>query len=135
MIKMSFFLGFPPMFLAQMMIHLQNYELPSMPFFFFLWFFSNIFVFVSVPWLVLLSFYLFLFFLFSSFRKCVTMTSRNDFIKRSLSIDRSIDICDHLLYIRSIFNFISSECIHHSYLFLIFHSSTLLLMGSVMQWS
>jgi hypothetical protein len=59
-------------------------------FFFFLWFFSNIFVFVSVPWLVLLSFYLFLFFLFSSFRKCVTMTSRNDFIIK-VSLDRSID--------------------------------------------
>ena len=29
------FFGFPPMFLAQMMIHLQNSELPSMPFFFF----------------------------------------------------------------------------------------------------
>ena len=90
MIKMSLFFGFPPMFLAQMMIHLQNSELPSMPFFILLWFFSNIFVFVSVPWLVLLSFYLFLFFLFSSFRKCVTMTSRNDFIIK-FSLDWSVD--------------------------------------------
>ena len=31
--KNVFFFGFPPMFLAQIMIHLQNSELPSMPFF------------------------------------------------------------------------------------------------------
>ena len=30
--KNVFFFGFPPMFLAQIMIHLQNSELPSMPF-------------------------------------------------------------------------------------------------------
>ena len=127
--NVPFFFGFPPMFLAQMMIHLQNSELPSMPFFFLFFLvtwslnqakscsafsitfsirmstsFSNIFVFVCVPWLVLLSFYLFLFFLFSSFRKCVTMMSRNDFIIK-VCLDRSIDISDHLLYILSIFQF------------------------------
>ena len=30
--KNVFFFGFPPMFLAQIMIHLQNSDLPSMPF-------------------------------------------------------------------------------------------------------
>ena len=95
-------------------------------------------VFISVPrnpWLVLLSFYPFLFLVFFLFPKICHEVKQIIKVFLSLplsiylSISFSLDICDHLLYILSTciyVNFTNYEFIYHTYLLLKFYSSTLL---------